>query len=88
MALFGSQAPEEKAHALCCVTGLLTISPKAGEDEGINSETGTWLADLPPSTESSPLDQDGLSRVTIQGAEAPPASTSTPWSDYFPFICA
>lgn len=37
VALFGSQVPEKKA--LCCVTGLLAIFPKAGEDEAINSET-------------------------------------------------
>ena len=53
-----------------------------------NQPTEAHSADLPPSVESSPLSQDGLSRVTIQGAEAPPESTSTLRSDYFPFICA
>jgi hypothetical protein len=43
VALFGSQVPEKKA--LCCVTGLLAIFPKAGEDEAINSET-QWEQEL------------------------------------------
>lgn len=89
MASFGSQAPEEKVYALCCVIGLLTISPRAGEDEGIDSETQGeqelgWLTCLPPWKPLLSIKMDGAERVTIQGAEAPPESTSTPWSDYFP----